>query len=528
MQKRGLHKQTDRQGLDKYPYARAMVEDYGIKTRKEGEFPRPADIDAETANKRIADAFSHAAQLRDAKLNMGRETPESVAPEIENLNFKNMYRNLENEIVTMRDKGRTEAEIEAYRSAELARINRAQGLPPDMDDFYANGGPVTSDESFNEMRASLESAIDNMSDEEFESAYGQSKSAARKVLDMLIVQRYHGASYEDGVPSAYRMERDAQLALESKMGEAPPEAAMSETTGMVGMDAEGNLVEYGVGSLNETAANMYRGPRSDGIGDYEQFAMGGHVQHFDQGGAAIAAKQASPDDLAKLASKIRNDYGFDPVAVALDIGVDPELALRLVYQESRGDQSAGSNKGAKGLTQLMPGTAEELGVNPDDPLQNFVGGMTYLKNMTDRFGLELGLAAYNAGPGNVSKYGGVPPFKETQDYLRIILEPFQGQPVQPLLDVGAENYLMAQPVAAVGDYSPKPKLRPVDLDYFPQPVDPMPRPQLRPGSETPVEAEVEEALLQRERPTMVQKYGLPGDMPAGIGSLNQMAKNMYS
>jgi len=204
------------------------------------------------------------------------------------------------------------------------------------------------------------------------------------------------------------------------------------------------------------------------------------------------------------------------------------LALRLVYQESRGDQNAGSNKGAKGLTQLMPGTAEELGVNPDDPLQNFVGGMTYLKNMTDRFGLELGLAAYNAGPGNVSKYGGVPPFKETQDYLRIILEPFQGAPVQPLLDVGAENYLMAQPVAAVGEYSPKPKLRPVDLDYFPQPIDPMPRPQLRPEPETPVEAEVEEALLERERPTMVQKYGLPGDMPAGIGSLNQMAKNMYS
>ena len=73
MQKRGLHNQKDRKGLDKYPYARAMVEDYGIKTRKEGEFPRPADIDAETANKRIADAFSHAAQLRDAKLNMVRD-----------------------------------------------------------------------------------------------------------------------------------------------------------------------------------------------------------------------------------------------------------------------------------------------------------------------------------------------------------------------------------------------------------------------------------------------------------------------
>jgi len=97
-----------------------------------------------------------------------------------------------------------------------------------------------------------------------------------------------------------------------------------------------------------------------------------------------------------------------------------------------------------------------------------------------------------------------------------------------LLDTGSENYLMSQPVAAAGEYSPRPRLRPTDLDFFPQPIDPMPRPKLRPEGLEPVVDEVEEALIRRARPSMVEKYGLPGDMPAGIGSLNTVAKNMYS
>ena len=274
-----------------------------------------------------------------------------------------------------------------------------------------------------------------------------------------------------------------------------------------------------------------RDPYFEGVLGFQEAAsdaLAGKYFGYANGGSVIASKQASVDDLANLATKIREDYGFDPVSLALEIGIDPELALRLVFQESRGKQSAGSEKGARGLTQLMPGTAKEMGVDINDPKDNFIGGMKYLKKMTDRFGLELGLAAYNAGPGNVAKYEGVPPFKETQDYLRIILEPFQGASVQPLLETGAENYLMSQPVAAVGDYSPRPPLRPTDLDFFPQPIEPMIRPRLRPEGLEPVVDEVEEALLRRARPSMVEKYGLPGDMPAGIGSLNTVAKNMYS
>lgn len=103
-------------------------------------------------------------------------------------------------------------------------------------------------------------------------------------------------------------------------------------------------------------------------------------------------------------------------------GVPPELFLRLVQQESGFNPNALSKAGARGLTQLMPGTAEELGVDPNDPLQNLDGGARYLRQQYDRFGdWRLGAAAFNAGPGNVQKYGGIPPFEETQNYVRKIL-----------------------------------------------------------------------------------------------------------
>ena len=102
-------------------------------------------------------------------------------------------------------------------------------------------------------------------------------------------------------------------------------------------------------------------------------------------------------------------------------GVRPELVRAVVQVESAFDPSARSSKGTMGLMQLMPGTAAELNVaDPFDPAQNIRGGVTYLRRLLDRFdgSEELAVAAYNAGPGTVSRHGNqVPPFAETRNYL---------------------------------------------------------------------------------------------------------------
>lgn len=108
-------------------------------------------------------------------------------------------------------------------------------------------------------------------------------------------------------------------------------------------------------------------------------------------------------------------------AAARRHGVPEELFARLVQQESGWNPNAQSNKGAYGLAQLMPATARYLGVNPRDPQQNLEGGARYLREQYDTFGSwPLALAAYNAGPGAVKRYGGIPPFRETRNYVRVI------------------------------------------------------------------------------------------------------------
>jgi soluble lytic murein transglycosylase-like protein len=111
--------------------------------------------------------------------------------------------------------------------------------------------------------------------------------------------------------------------------------------------------------------------------------------------------------------------------LAAQHGVNPKLVHALVKVESNYDSRAISAKGAMGLMQLMPATARQYAVdNPFDPAQNLAAGLQHLRGLLDRFGKgreSLALAAYNAGEGAVSRYGGIPPFRETQNYVRRIL-----------------------------------------------------------------------------------------------------------
>ena len=146
----------------------------------------------------------------------------------------------------------------------------------------------------------------------------------------------------------------------------------------------------------------------------------GSVKHTPKykKGEEVAAAEGIPS----YRSNYRGEYLEVAKAAARKHGVPEDLFLRLVQQESGWNPVAVSSKGATGLAQLMPETAELLGVDISSPESNLDGGARYLRMMYDKFGTwELALAAYNAGPGAVEEHDGIPPFAETEGYVKAIL-----------------------------------------------------------------------------------------------------------
>lgn len=134
---------------------------------------------------------------------------------------------------------------------------------------------------------------------------------------------------------------------------------------------------------------------------------------FGAAGNPLNPFDSSPDAIDELVSKYAGKYNLED-----------SLVKAVIKAESGFNPGAKSSAGALGLMQLMPSTAKAMGVNnPYDPEQNIEGGVKYLKGLMDRFGgdTEKALAAYNAGPGAVKKYDGVPPYKETQNYVKKVL-----------------------------------------------------------------------------------------------------------
>jgi soluble lytic murein transglycosylase-like protein len=145
------------------------------------------------------------------------------------------------------------------------------------------------------------------------------------------------------------------------------------------------------------------------------------------GATSFAATLQSAQQAAPAATTAPGDASqFDALIgdSAQRNGVDPALLKALIRQESNFNPNARSGAGAVGLTQLMPSTAAGLGVaDPTDPAQAVEGGAKYLRQQLDAFGGDQAkaLAAYNAGPGAVQRFGGVPPYAETQAYVQRVL-----------------------------------------------------------------------------------------------------------
>lgn len=260
-------------------------------------------------------------------------------------------------------------------------------------------------------------------------------------------------------------------------------SGLSASTMAMGEDGGGGFNDFGGGFLATTAAMGEDGGGGNNLANL----MGGEIsaQLFAEGGAVQGP--ATPEQLTAVRTKIMEDYGFDPMELALEQNVDPELVLRVIYQENKGRQGPVSEKGAIGLMQLMPGTAKELGVDPNDPKQNVIGGIKYLKQQLQDFGtVPLALAAYNAGPGNVRKYGGVPPFDETRKYVSIIHGAAEGE-IMPAMDGFFQ-------MAEGEDPAPKPRARPEGIG--------------QPGY-TPTPQQVSEYLMMNQEPEVAQATAAP-------------------
>jgi soluble lytic murein transglycosylase-like protein len=156
----------------------------------------------------------------------------------------------------------------------------------------------------------------------------------------------------------------------------------------------------------------------------------GKLPSPDGNAAALASRRAgafrayTAADGAALIERVRGRWESLISEISEKYGVDKDLVTAVIARESAGNPNAISPKGAKGLMQLMDGTARDMGVASSfSPAENITGGVKYLKNMLESFDGDekLALASYNAGPGAVKRHNGIPPYRETREYVRAVL-----------------------------------------------------------------------------------------------------------
>lgn len=178
----------------------------------------------------------------------------------------------------------------------------------------------------------------------------------------------------------------------------------------------------GVGYVDERSYNASKKLTTGNNGEFDAILQKETIIYATPESSGLKGSSTITLDVNESSSPSELETYFQKAAK--EYGIDINLLKAVAKQESNYDPTAVSTAGASGVMQLMPSTARELGVeNIMDPEQNIMGGAKYLSQMLNTFNgdVSLALAAYNAGPGNVKKYGGIPPFQETQNYVNKVL-----------------------------------------------------------------------------------------------------------
>jgi soluble lytic murein transglycosylase-like protein len=172
-----------------------------------------------------------------------------------------------------------------------------------------------------------------------------------------------------------------------------------------------------VGCLEDLVhADVYERTHQNGVKEFTNRPSGpGWIFYMTESGVqpvVVFLKAGKPKSIDEIVTEVADKFV-----------IEASLVKAIIMAESKCDPKAVSSKGAQGLMQLMPSTAKNLNVSrPFDPRENIIGGVKYIKGLMASYGnLELALAAYNAGPGAVQRYAGIPPYRETMNYVKRVI-----------------------------------------------------------------------------------------------------------